>query len=198
LFKNTVLRTLIASIKILGLICVTYLANIMQRVLQLLQGFKILVNKIISKSFLALMLMIIMPSIQGCANQPPQASLFERMGGLPVITVVVDETINQVSTDPKTKRSFDGVKLKTLKQSIVNQLCVISGGPCTYDGENMKKAHAQSAITQAEFELMVAALRDALDRHVGTREKNEMLKLLAPMKRDIVTGPAAVTDNTKK
>jgi len=148
------------------------------------------VNKTRFRPFLALMSLLLMVWVQGCASQPPQTSLFERMGGLPVITVVVDETINQVSTDPKTKRSFEGIKIKTLKQSIVNQLCVISGGPCTYDGETMKKAHAQSAITQAEFELMVAALRDSLNRHVGTREKNEMLKLLAPMKRDIVTGPA--------
>ena len=59
----------------------------------------------------------------GCINQPPKTSLYERMGGLPVITSVVNETIDQVSTDPKTKRSFEGIKLKTLKQSIVNQLC---------------------------------------------------------------------------
>ncbi|BCM24677.1 group I truncated hemoglobin [Methyloradius palustris] len=157
-----------------------------------------LVNKTISKLFLASTLLMTIAWMQGCASQPPQTSLFERMGGLPVITVVVDETINQVSTDPKTKRSFEGIKLKTLKQSIVNQLCVISGGPCTYDGETMKKAHSQSGITQAEFELMVEDLRESLNRHVGTREKNEMLKLLAPMKRDIVTGPTPATGDTIK
>jgi hemoglobin len=42
-------------------------------------------------------------------------------------------------------------------------------------------------VTSAEFELFVETFRTALDKHVGTKEKNELLKILAPMKRDIVT-----------
>ncbi len=91
-----------------------------------------------------------------------------------------------MSKDSRTKRSFEGVKLVQLKQSIVNQLCRLTGGGCEYDGETMKKAHADAKITTAEFELFVQSFRDALDRHVATREKNELLKIVAPMKRDIV------------
>ena len=36
-------------------------------------------------------------------------------------------------------------------------------------------------------EAEATAVRDALNRHTATREKNEMLRLLAPMKRDIVS-----------
>lgn len=116
-----------------------------------------------------------------------EKTLYERIGGKAVLAVVVSETIDEVINNPKTKRSFADTKISTLKASITNQFCVITGGDCVYEGENMKKSHADLKITTAEFEILVQALRDALNRHVDTREKNELLKLLAPMKRDVVT-----------
>lgn len=130
--------------------------------------------------------------VASCAHQnsnvisSKDATLFERIGGLPVLTVVASETIDAAANDPKLERSFKGIKLATLKESVVNQLCVLSGGDCKYEGETMKNSHADLKITTAEFELFVQAMRDSLDRHVATREKNELLKILAPMKRDIV------------
>lgn len=120
-------------------------------------------------------------------NSTKSSSLFERIGGLPVLTSVVSETIDQSASDPKLKRSFDGVKLATLKQSVVDQLCMLTGGDCVYEGETMKNSHLDLKITTAEFELFVDAFRKALDKQVGQTEKNELLKILAPMKRDIVT-----------
>ena len=71
---------------------------------------------------------------------------------------------------------------------IVELICALSGGPCRYSGDDMKTTHAGLNITEAEFYALVEAERAALDHHgVGTREKNELLRLLAPMKRDIVT-----------
>ncbi len=120
-------------------------------------------------------------------NSSIEKTLYERIGGKPILTIVVAETIDEVIANSKTKRSFADTKISTLKVSITNQLCVITGGDCIYEGENMKKSHADLKISTAEFELLVQALRDALDRHVETREKNELLKLLAPMKHDVVT-----------
>jgi len=133
---------------------------------------------------------LVLLSLGGCATQLPEKSLFDRIGGLPVLTVVVSETVDEVS-NPKTKRSFEGIKLPKLKESVVSQLCMLTGGGCTYDGETMKNAHADAKITTAEFELFVQSFRDALNRHVATREKNELLKILAPMKRDIVSSNAS-------
>jgi hemoglobin len=56
-----------------------------------------------------------------------------------------------------------------------------------YEGETMQNSHRDLKITTAEFELFVEAFRTSLNKHVGEREKNELLKILAPMKRDIVT-----------
>lgn len=115
-------------------------------------------------------------------------NLYERIGGQEVLSKVVSETIDATSEDVRTKRSFEGVKLAKLKESITNQLCQLTGGGCNYEGDTMQKSHADAKITTAEFELMVQSLRNALDhQQVGTREKNELLKILAPMKHDIVT-----------
>ena len=113
-------------------------------------------------------------------------SLYQRIGGLPVLTKIVDEFIDEVAASPRTKRSFKGIKLKTLKESVVSQICKLANGPCVYEGETMLNAHHDAKITDAEFNAFVDIFRGTLNRYVETREKNEMLKLLAPMKRDIV------------
>lgn len=118
----------------------------------------------------------------------PEASLYQRIGGKEMLYTISSQTLDKVAQNPATKRSFEGVKMATLKQSLADFLCVQTGGDCVYEGETMKNSHAELNITTAEFELMVQDLRDTLDaNHIGTREKNELLKILAPMKRDVVT-----------
>lgn len=134
-----------------------------------------------------LVIFIGIASLSACVSQPVEPSLYDRLGGIEVLKTVTDETIDLVTKDPKIKRSFEGVKLGQLKESIVSHLCHITGGPCNYEGETMKNAHHDARITEAEFELFVSTFRDVLTKHVQTREKNELLKILAPMKRDIVT-----------
>ena len=139
-------------------------------------------------AFAVLPALLLAALVLGCASPGtrPGTSLFVRMGGMPAISTVVDETIDVVAAHPRARRSFEGIKLPAFKESVAAQFCVLAGGPCKYEGENMKKAHAGLKITDSEFDLMVSALRAVLDRHVGEAEKNEMLRLLAPMKRDVV------------
>lgn len=117
-----------------------------------------------------------------------EASLYQRLGGDSTVARIVNETLTAVATDPRTRRTFEKVDMKRLQAKIVEHICALADGGCKYTGDNMKQSHAGLEITEAEFYLMVKELRNALDRHVGEREKNELLKILAPMKRDIVTG----------
>jgi hemoglobin len=127
--------------------------------------------------------------LAACATPPTsQPTLYSRLGGEPVVRRVVNETIDQSATDPRTSRSFKDVKLQRVKDKIVEQICSLSGGGCTYTGDPMDKVHQGLKNTEAEMNLVVQWLREALDRNgVQTAEKNELLRLLAPMKRDIVT-----------
>lgn len=126
----------------------------------------------------------------GCAAGPRhESTLYARLGGAPVVAAVVGETIDRSAADERTRRSFDGVKLSRVKEKLVEQVCSLAGGPCKYTGDPMAQVHRGLKITHAEFDLLVQFLREALDRaRVGVAEKNELLRLLAPMKRDIVAG----------
>ena len=132
---------------------------------------------------------VLVGALSACANLAPDTrSVYERMGGEPVLTVVVSEMIDHHAASPDGQRSFANVKLKRLKKHIVEQFCALTGGPCTYGGDDMRLAHGGLEITEREFTTLVQALREALAANgVGEREKNELLRMLAPMKRDIVT-----------
>jgi hemoglobin len=128
-------------------------------------------------------------ALAACAT-PPQAepTLWSRLGGAPVVKRVVNETIDRAATDPRTSRSFKEVKLQNVKDKIVEQICSLSGGGCKYTGDPMDKVHKGLKNTEAEMNLVVQWLRDALaGAGVKEAEKNELLRLLAPMKRDIVS-----------
>jgi hemoglobin len=115
-------------------------------------------------------------------------SLYARMGGKEVMTTIAAELIEHSATDAKLKRSFEKSNIPRLQQLVAEQFCALAGGPCVYSGDAMKEVHAGLNIRQDEFYGMVESLRVILDKHhIGLTERNELLALLAPMKRDIVT-----------
>ncbi len=130
-------------------------------------------------------------ALSGCAAMAPNTRLFERLGGTAGITTVVDRTLERSASDPRTRRSFAGIKLAAIKTSLAQQLCALSGGGCVYEGETMARSHQDARIQASEFDVLVQILREELDRAgVSAGAKNELLRLLAPMKRDIVSAAA--------
>jgi hemoglobin len=114
-------------------------------------------------------------------------SLYDRLGGESGVAAIANSLIDRVAADPALGRSFKDSNLDRIKRLLAEQLCDLSGGPCRYSGDPMKEVHAGLHISQAEFYGMVADLRGILkERHVGSGATNELLKLLAPMKRDVV------------
>jgi len=124
-------------------------------------------------------------ALAACAA-PGSGTLYARLGGEPTVSRVVTRTIERAAHDPRTQRSFDGIKLATVEKSIVQQICSISGGGCKYEGETMAKSHKDLKIRAGEFDALVDIMREEFDAAgVNAGAKNELLKLLAPMKRDI-------------
>jgi hemoglobin len=116
-----------------------------------------------------------------------QARLYDRLGGDAGVAAIADSLIDRVSADPKLGRSFKDSNLNRIKKLLAEQLCDLSGGPCRYSGDSMREVHAGHHISEAEFFGMVADLRAVLkERHVSQGAANELLRLLAPMKRDVV------------
>lgn len=116
-----------------------------------------------------------------------QTRLYDRLGGEAGVAAIADTLIVRVSADAKLGRSFKDSNLDRIKRLLAEQICDLSGGPCHYSGDSMREVHAGHHISEAEFFAMVADLRDVLkQRHVSQRATNELLRLLAPMKRDVV------------
>lgn len=114
-------------------------------------------------------------------------SLFEDLGGPDRVRAFLDETIDRSATDPRTADTLKKSDLKRLKSRLYDQVCELTGGPCSYKGPNMKKAHIGLGLTTRHFNVMVEHLQEAMARqNVGNATQNRLLALLAPMHRDVV------------
>ena len=115
------------------------------------------------------------------------ASLYERLGGKPAITAVVDDFVGNVAADNRINGFFAKTDIARLKRLLVEQICAGSGGPCAYTGRDMKTTHTGMGVGDPQFTALVEDLVKSLERFkVPAREKNELLGVLGPMKTDIV------------
>jgi hemoglobin len=135
----------------------------------------------------AALIYLFAPPASAAQGTPSLSSLYARLGGEPVVVAFVNETIDKVVADPKLKRSFKGSDIGRIKRLFAEQVCQITNGGCIYSGDPMREVHGGHHITEAEFYSVVEVLRSSMrDQGVRLSERNELLALLAPMKRDIV------------
>ena len=136
---------------------------------------------------LAAVVMVGCSSSMDSGKPMAQASPYERLGGKPAITAVVDDFVGNVAADNRINKRFAGTDIPQLKTRLVDQVCEATGGPCKYTGRNMRDAHTGMKITDAEFGALVEDLVKSLDKFkVPAKEKNELLGALGGMKGDIV------------
>ena len=128
------------------------------------------------------------PQMAFAGGTPKQdQSLYVRLGGKPKIEAVVDDFVTRAAADLRISSRFATADISHLKAMLVDQICQASGGPCTYEGRDMKHTHAGMAIGGDEFDALVANLVTTMDKfEVGRREQMELLNTLRPMKSDIV------------
>lgn len=124
-------------------------------------------------------------------NAPAKKPLFERLGGTPAITAVVDSFVNTAAANPKVNflrnGKFKGLNVAHLKSQLVDFISMATGGPNKYQGRDMKNAHAGMKITAAEFNALAGDLSATLDKFkVPAAEKNELMAIAASTQKDIV------------
>lgn len=127
-------------------------------------------------------------TLSSSAQQP--RSLYQRLGGYDALAAVTDDFIGRLATDKSIGRFFVGAsddsKMR-IRQHVVNLLCQTTGGPCLYQGRDMKTAHKGLGITGADWDASVVHLVATLDKFkVPTREKDEVLGAISGLKKDIV------------
>ena len=114
-------------------------------------------------------------------------SLYDRLGGKDAITAVVGDFLTNVAADATINERFKNANIPELKQKLIDQICMATGGPCKYTGKTMAEAHAGMGIKEEEFNALVGDLKKSLDKfNVGAAEQNDLLTALGGMKGDIV------------
>ncbi len=125
-----------------------------------------------------------------CSAYGEEATLYKRLGGYDAIAAVTDSFIGKLVSDPTMKTFFDGHStdsLTKIRQHVVDQLCMATGGPCKYTGRDMKTVHTGLKITEDHWNSAVKHLSATLDEFkVLAKEKDELLAIASSLKKDIV------------
>jgi hemoglobin len=125
-------------------------------------------------------------------------SLYERLGGVWNIAVVVDDFIDRIMADPrlnknpKVDEAHHRVPPAGFKYLVTEMVCAATGGPQRYTGRTMLDSHAHLDITEDEWQSFLADLRATLDKFsVPATEQSELFAIVETTKHDIVIAPLA-------
>lgn len=114
--------------------------------------------------------------------------LYKAFGEKAGLVTLMDDFMVRLLADARTGPHFQPANQQRIKEQLVEQLCSLSGGPCVYKGADMKSSHANLDIKKSDFHALVEVLQASMDaKGIAPRQQNEMLALLAPMNRDIIT-----------
>lgn len=127
-------------------------------------------------------------------------SLYERLGGIYAIALVVNRFSDTIINDPVVGKNSKNPYLRDWSNNKLNRLpglkfmrtlwvAAVSGGPFTYTGKNLADAHRDLRISPEEFDAVAADLKEALEYYdVPEREKEEVLAAFAAHKDEVTAG----------
>ncbi len=156
---------------------------------------------ILTKSYTAIILFLILSvhlalSCTSFAQSDPQQeekSLYERLGGLTAISLVVSDFVDVfiqdqlIMSNPAVKERKTPDAAPYVKYQITTLVCQETGGPCQYTGLDMREAHKGLNVSDAEWNRMVEIFAATLEKHnVPEKETQELFSILGPSKDDIV------------
>ena len=143
----------------------------------------------------------------GALQVEGKQTLFERLGGEPGITRIVEDFTQRVLADPRVNWNRKGVKtggllrrdqsvtwnatpenVDKLKTHLVQFIALATGGTPQYGGRDMKAVHGSMQITNPEFDAAIGDLKASLDKsQVPSREQKELLAIIESTRPQIVT-----------
>lgn len=137
-------------------------------------------------SFLAVWVVLILAS---CAQLSPKTSesLYKRLGGTDGITNIVDNLLFEIAGNEKLLVFFENTNIDRFRSKLIEQICQVSDGPCTYTGDSMAVSHSAMELNNSHFDALVTDLMSAMD-DAGTPEaaQNDLLSRLVPMYDEVM------------
>jgi hemoglobin len=154
----------------------------------------------------AALLSLVLVGAASAEEKAAGPSLYERLGGVGPISVVVDEFIDRLAADkvlnanPAIKAARARVPKSYLKFHVTTLVCQVTGGPCKYTGRGMKESHAHLNITEKEWAQMASVFKSVLDKYkVPGKEQEELFAVVGTTKGDIVAaGPKVDAGKVKQ
>lgn len=126
--------------------------------------------------------------LSACSQLPVRdVSLYESLGEQAGLTRIVEGMLLNIAKDPRIVRHFANVDITLLRDKLVEQMCVETGGPCTRTGDSMEEIHKGLQLTRSDFNALVEDLIAAMEaQSVPVPAQNRLLARLAPMRGQII------------
>lgn len=140
---------------------------------------------------LALFTMTSILSAQTVSNETN--TLFERLGGTPGITAIVDDVIEAHMNNPAVSARFKPYqdqpeRLAKIRQHTIEFFSVGSGGSVEYHGRDMITTHQGMNISPVEYMHVVDDIMGVLDKHtIDEESKKDVLAILWSLKQTIMS-----------
>tara|TARA_R110000868_G_scaffold25848_3_gene100247 strand:- start:21152 stop:21571 length:420 start_codon:yes stop_codon:yes gene_type:complete len=134
------------------------------------------------------LLFLIVLVLSACAHQPAKDdSLYRDLGEQAGITRIVEGMLLNIAGDTRIVRHFENIDIVRLRDKLVEQICVETGGPCIYTGDSMEDSHKGQNLTPSDFNALVENLQAAMSRQgVAMPAQNRLLARLAPMRAQVI------------
>lgn len=120
----------------------------------------------------------------------PSATLYDKLGGEAGVTAIVSGTLAYTLQDDRIAHTFENSNVPRVEKLLIEQICDLTDGPCEYSGQTMERSHRGLNLTSLHFNALVENMQKAMeDNNVSFSTQNQLLAILAPMHRDVVTAP---------
>lgn len=122
-----------------------------------------------------------------------EKSLFERLGGRPGISTLVEDTVDAHMKNPAISARFlpylnEPERLAKIKEHTIDFFSVGSGGPAAYSGRDMASAHTGMNISPSEYMHAIDDIFSALDKQsIDDDTKKDVLAILWSLKGMIIS-----------
>ncbi|MBI1733176.1 MAG: group 1 truncated hemoglobin [Gammaproteobacteria bacterium] len=114
-------------------------------------------------------------------------ALFRDLGGREGIARFVGAAVASAHSHPRIAFLFEDADDGNLKGQLGDLICALAAGPCNYEGLGMREAHSGMEITEAEFDIFVELVLDAMEQSgISHSARNRLLALLVPLREDII------------
>lgn len=114
-------------------------------------------------------------------------SLYERLGGREGIAAIVNDLVDLHVANPAIRTRFMAYDLPESKRKAIEFMCMGTGGPETYTGKGLVKAHEGMNIGEAEFLAVMDDVDTVLEKHhVGPVERQEVVATFMALRKDVL------------